>query len=211
MKIGNRTIDHIVYCVHDLDQAILDFKSLLGVSPIFGGYHTTQGTKNALLNLGNQCYLELLAIDLSNESVKGDRWMGIDMLSQPQITRWALKSVDLESDSEIINRYNPSMGRIEGGSRKTSNGDTLKWGIAMPLASPEIEVIPFMTDWSESGIHPTDSLEDMCRVIDISLGHSEPARIEAILKQLSVDMDVTQSKNASIKIKIECPKGIIEI
>ena len=211
MNIGNRTIDHIVYCVHDLDRAIVDFEILLGIAPVFGGYHTTQGTKNALLNLGNQCYLELLAIDPDNESIKRDRWMGVDLLSKPQITRWSLKSEDLDSDSQIIKEYNPSMGRIEGGSRKTTSGDTLKWGIAMPLAEPEIEVVPFMTDWSESGVHPTDSLEDMCRVIDISLGHPEPSEIDAVLKQLSVHMDVFQSNNTSIKIKIECPKGIIEI
>jgi len=204
-------MDHIVYCVHDLDQAIEDFEVLLGVAPVFGGYHTTQGTKNALINLGNQSYLELLAIDRDNKSVNSDRWMGIDRLTEPQVTRWSLKSENLESDSQIVKQYNPMMGRIEGGSRKTTNGDILKWGIAMPLANPEIEVVPFMTDWSQSGVHPTDNLDDNCRVMDISFSHPIPQQIEDVFKQLSIDKNVSLAEHAGIKIKVECPNGIIEI
>ncbi len=211
MQLGTRTIDHIVYCVHDLDQAILDFESLLGIAPIFGGYHTTQGTKNALLNLGHQCYLELLAADPDNKDVTSSRWMGIDLLSRPQITRWALKSDKLEADSLVVRTANPLMGQIEGGERKTTSGDMLRWGIAMPLAAPEVDVIPFMTDWSESSVHPTDNLENRCRLIDISLSDPDPTKIETVIEQLSIEMSVSQSDHASIKIRIDSPNGIIEI
>jgi hypothetical protein len=55
----------------------------LGVKPVIGGRHLLHGTKNALINLGNQCYLEILAKDEENPTFKGTRWMGIDLITQP--------------------------------------------------------------------------------------------------------------------------------
>jgi len=210
MNIDNRAIDHIVYCVPDLDKAMDDFESLLGVRPVFGGYHVTQGTMNALLNLGNRCYLELLAADPDN-LMDRDRWMGIDQLSRAQTTRWSLKSMELEEESAILRTYNPSMGDVNGGQRKTSGGDMLKWTMSMPLSSPEVEVVPFMTDWSSSSIHPTDSLVDECLLADISLSHPDPTSVMVILKQLSLRIPVSHSESPSIRIKVKCPNGIVEI
>ena len=211
MKIGIRAIDHIVYCVYDLDHAITTFAERLGIAPSFGGYHTTKGTKNALLNLGNQCYLEFLAADKDNTNFTGERWMGIDILTQPQITRWALKSAQMNLDGPILQSYDSNMGRMEEGQRKRSDGTVLKWSMSMPLATPEIEVVPFLTDWSASTIHPTDSLPDECRLIDLLIYHPDPASIQPVFEQLSVDCEVIQSDKASIKIKVECPNGIIEL
>jgi len=58
-------IDHIVLAVPNLEEGILWLEKKLGVRPAYGGQHLTEGTHNALLNLGNNCYLELLAIDFS--------------------------------------------------------------------------------------------------------------------------------------------------
>lgn len=114
-----------MYCIHDLETGCDYFEELLGVRPVFGGYHHMQGTKNALLNLGDGCYLELLAIDESNKDIKAPRWMGIDLLSAPKLTRWAVKSEDLESDSEILQTANREMGMIIKGARKAVDGSDL--------------------------------------------------------------------------------------
>ena len=63
----SRSIDHIVYCVQDLDAAMDWFEDQTGVRPEFGGYHTTQGTKNALVGLGEDRYLEFLAVDSKSQ------------------------------------------------------------------------------------------------------------------------------------------------
>ena len=74
MKIG-REIDHIVYCVPDLENGIDYIEELLGIRPVFGGRHLSNGTKNALLNLGDNCYLEILAVD--DESIVLDSFRKI--------------------------------------------------------------------------------------------------------------------------------------
>ncbi len=94
-----KRIDHIVFTVFNLESAIDRIEMQLGARPLFGGFHKTQGTKNALLDLGDQCYLELLAADNTNADILPPRWMGVDALTEEKITRWAIKSNNLESDS----------------------------------------------------------------------------------------------------------------
>jgi len=109
-----KEIDHLVYCVFDLGQTMDRVEKQLGVRPQFGGYHKTQGTKNALLRLGEDCYFELLAIDNDNEDIKPPRWMGVDLLSREKITRLAVKSNSLENDSQFLRTINPEMALING-------------------------------------------------------------------------------------------------
>jgi len=207
----NRAVDHIVYCVHNLEDTILEFERKLGITPIIGGQHLTKGTKNALVNLGKGCYLELLSIDENNKAVQKERWMGIDLLSTPQITRWCLKSYDLDKDAKVVSQYKPSMGTIEKGRRKTPTGSELSWGMILPLTSPEVELVPFMTDWSTSTIHPTDNIPDTCLLIGMEFYHPDPAEVQAVFDSLSVSYTIIKSKEIKITATIQGPKGTITI
>lgn len=206
-----RKLDHIVYAVPDLEKAMADFEKMTGIAPVFGGYHTTQGTKNALVNLGNKAYLEFLAIDPQNTDIVAPRWMGIDLIQQPLITRWALKSDDLKKDSIIVKNYHQSMGKIKGGQRKTTNQQLLQWEMIMPLATPKVELIPFFCDWQNSEIHPTDSLPQQGAFKQLQLTHPTPDKFISTLKELSLDLAVFPKNNISIKATIETPKGIFKI
>jgi len=207
----NRKIDHIVYCVLNLEEAILDLEQKLGVKAKIGGAHLTQGTRNALINLGDECYLEILSIDHDNKDIEAPRWMGIDLLQSSKITRWALKANNLLSDSLHLSKYNSKMGEVKGGSRKMLNGQTLTWQIAMPLASPEVDVVPFITDWSDSDVHPTDTLDHLCELVELKLFHPIPDEIKTLFEKLNIKMDVSFSDQPSIGITVKCPKGIVRL
>ena len=201
-----------MYAVSDLDEAIFEFEHKLGVTPIFGGYHKTFGTKNALINLNNQTYLELLASDDTNTSVARPRWMGIDFLLKNQITRWAVKSNRLDKDSEVLKKYKPNMGEIKRGSRNTADGSLLEWELIMPLPKPEVELIPFFLDWSTTEKHPSELLPDMgCELLKLYATHPNPDKITSLLGILQCDLEVIKSDITAIKLVIKCPKGIIEI
>jgi len=208
---GKRTIDHIVYTVINLEAAIDEFEKLSGVRPVFGGYHTTKGTKNAIVNLGGECYLEILAIDERNTSIVPPRWMGVDLVKSPQITRWSLKSDDLQQDREILQKYKPEMGVIQGGQRQTSTGDMLTWEMILPLAQPLVESVPFMTDWQNSTVHPTLHLPQECELITLSFTHPNSDEIQKIFNKLNIDIMIEQGKKSMIKAKIKSPNGIFEI
>lgn len=208
----DRKIDHIVYTVSDLEGAINEFEQKLGVHPIFGGYHKTFGTKNALINLNDQVYLEFLAADDDNTEVAIPRWMGVDLLTKNQITRWALKSDALKKDAAIVKKYNPDMGEIRAGSRNSADGSLLQWQLIMPLASPEVELLPFLLDWSNTEKHPSELLPNMgCELIELYGTHPNPTLFRDLFKSLGYSFNIRPSKEISIKAIIKSPKGIIEI
>ena len=206
-----RQVDHIVYCVPNLKEAVDYFDSLLGIRPVIGGNHPSKGTKNALLNLGDKCYLEILAIDHNNHKVKGNRWMGIDLIKEPKITRWSLKSHNLDKDSRILSRQTPDLGIVNTGSRYTSDGRLLSWKMILPTSTPEVEILPFMTDWSESDSHPTDNLQAGCSLQTLQLLHPFPNRIQSTISELGLNIIVEQNDIPEIVILINSPNGLKEI
>ncbi|MEP0263817.1 VOC family protein [Dokdonia sp.] len=211
-SVIKRKIDHIVYAVSNLDEAIKVFEKATGISPIFGGYHTTEGTKNALVNLQDGVYLEFIAIDETNLKVPKDRWMGIDLLTKNQVTRFALKSNDLISDSTILKRYNSAMGTKKEGSRHTVTGALLQWELLMPLATPEVELIPFILDWSTSEMHPHDMLPDMnCTLIELYATHPKPESISPFLDQLAYHLRIEKSNIISLRLTLNTPNGIVHL
>lgn len=208
----NKPIDHIVYGVFDLDRSMDDFERLLGIRPVFGGYHETFGTKNALIKLNKGIYLELLAADRANTKVQKPRWMGVDVLKKERITRWAQKSYSLEDDSLVLKKYNPRMGSIAEGSRKTVNGSLLKWKLTMPLPLPEVELVPFMLDWSQSEIHPYDALPEMsCEFVELYGTHPNPNQYVKILSALGISIGIKESSEIRLKMILKSPNGIIEL
>ena len=133
-----------------------------------------------MVNLGGGCYLEILAIDETNKDIKGPRWMGIDYLTTPKITRWSLKSDDLDHDSNVLFKHNDLMGVVDKGTRKTTDGNILSWQMTLPLSAPEVEVVPFITDWSTSNMHPTDNLPEQCQLVGLDLYHTQPNVVEKL-------------------------------
>jgi hypothetical protein len=207
-----KKIDHLVYTTPNLEIAIIDLEAKLGVRPIFGGYHDTQGTKNALVNLNNGAYLEILAADDNNTAISPPRWMGVDVLTKAQMTRWALKSEDLSGDSQILKQHDEEMGTIFAGSRQNAAGDWLRWEMILPLPTPEVELAPFFVDWRTSDVHPHDVLPDMgCSLVELHATHPEPKMVTMLLQQLGAKIQVEKGEQITLRAKIKCPRGVIEL
>jgi hypothetical protein len=207
-----RKIDHVVYTVPNLESAVEDLAKKLGVRPVIGGRHDTQGTKNALIKLNDGAYLEILAADDENTTIPPPRWMGVDVLTGPKITRWALKSGDLAADAAILKSVDPALGEIKAGSRRRPDGSWLRWELIMPTATPEVDVLPFMVDWSSSDVHPHDVLPEMgCSISELIVTHPEPRAVSATLKQLGAPLPVREAPEAGLRLVLRCPAGIVEL
>lgn len=206
MRIGNRNVDHIVIGAPSLTEGIEYVGDLLRVDPQIGGRHLTKGTCNALVNLGNRCYLEILAPDLENREYKGPRWMGIDTVTQPTIIRWALSSKDLHKDLSLLSGYKQQLSQSEQGSRFTSSGNKLTWQMSIPAMSPLVELAPFLTDWSGSKVHPCDNLPKVCQLKEVTFDSTEPDKIQPLFDQLGLNIKVYQGENR-IRLKVEGANG----
>ncbi|MEM7573532.1 MAG: VOC family protein [Bacteroidota bacterium] len=203
-------IDHLVYAVPDLNQAIADLDAKLGIAPVFGGQHLTKGTKNALLNLGNGAYLELLAIDSTNDQIQPPRWMGIDLIEAPQMVRWALKTDQIDLVSSLLSDFHPEHGRIETGERQQANGEFLRWQMCLPTPIPVVDILPFFVDWSSSLHHPCNQLETGCSLQGLQLFHPQPPSIAPLFRALNISLTIRKGPQ-SIRIQIAGPKGSLSL
>ncbi len=212
MRLGSKDIDHLVYGVPDLEKAISQLELLLGVKAIVGGRHKAKGTHNALINLGSKCYLELLAIDRVNK-VTGPRWMGIDHLTTPKCLRWSLKTEAIDQDAHTLSNYNPQLAEIDMGQRWTPDNKLLKWQMTLPLASPEVELLPFLIDWSQSAHHPMDNLPEQCHLRHLDLSSPHPTNAQNALNRLCGvgEMTIGLSTDTKIIATIDSPKGIVKL
>lgn len=205
----NRKIDHLVYATNTFDETIIWFYEISGVKPVFGGYHKTQGTKNALVRIGERSYLEILGIDKDNFNVKGSRWMGIDLIKKPILTRWALESEDLNSDAAVLKTYNSEMGSIKAGHRKKENGEDLNWEMILPLSEPKTELAPFVIDWGSTA-HPAAELEVGCELLELKFSTSSIIGMKNLYDNLNIiNAEIVHGDFDSISARIMTPKGIV--
>jgi len=208
------TFDHLVYAVPDLDAACTAFAKTTGVKPVPGGAHPGRGTRNALVRLGERTYFELIGPDAQQPAPSAGRWMSVDAVSSPTLTRWAVATTDLPATSNTIAQlYPPSAASppITAGSRQTTDGDTLIWSMLPPRPRPTIDVIPFAIDWSKSRVHPADSLPDGCALEAILLYTPDPDSLTAVLASLGAQVKVIASPKNRIVARLDTPQGIVEI
>ena len=145
---AGKLIDHIVLAVPDLQSTMQQFQDTYGIQTHYGGQHKDFGTHNALVNLGDDAYLEILAPDPNNTTFAGKRWMGADLSQQSIVARWALKSSNLETDKLSLSNFDKKYGDIIEGSRQKSDGSMLRWKMIKPLPNPLVDIVPFMVDLS---------------------------------------------------------------
>ena len=208
MPLSN--IDHLVYAVPDLELGIAEIEQLIGVKPVIGGQHMGRGTWNALIALGPDCYLEIIAPDPAQPDPTHPRWMGVDYVKKPGLVRWAGKSANLEMTQKLAKDHGVSLGEISAGSRHRSDGSLLQWRLINPTSAPGVDVIPFWVDWQDS-VYPTQSLTHECQLLDLSLSHPHPASILGLFKTWNLTVNVTKADSSVITLTLQTPRGIIHL
>jgi len=204
-------LDHLVYAVPDLEAAIVWFEEKTGIRPAIGGRHPSRGTRNAVVDLGEGAYLEIVAADPENTSVPPPRWMGVDYSTRPEFTRWALKSDDLRQAAERLKALRPGLGQIVSGNRTLTDGKALSWQMTLPAAEPAVELLPFFLDWSDSEFHPTERMGEGYRLVSLQLSHPEEHTVKKQLEQLGVTMDVDHAAEPRITVELATPRGRLKL
>lgn len=197
-------LDHLVYLVADLNVALGEFAAIgLSVSP--GGTHPDRGTHNALLRLGNDSYLELLAVD-PGTPIPPPRWMGIDEGGLPRISRWALHAgADIVGKAKFL-RHLPE---VQVGKRTLSSGDVLRWQLTDPGVSPAVATLPFMIAWPPQGPHPADNLPDTGLSLQLlELTDPQPQKLLVTLDLLGYHGPLELVMGSpEIRVKLNGPQG----
>ncbi len=205
-------IDHLVYAVPRLDQAIERIANEWGVRPRMGGKHPN-GTHNALLALGSHTYLEIIAPDPDQPSATG-RSFGLDQLpAQPFLVTWAASTDDLDATIAAAQAADYVPGEIMQGGRTRPDGVKLSWRSTRigQWPPPGDGVVPFLIEWGEGTPHPAQDSPQGCRLVSLRAEHPHPEQTAAMLQALGLAIEVSQGDPPALIAQIETPNGTIEL
>lgn len=147
-------VDHVSYAAEadGLKATAQRLAQQLGVTPVDGGIHPRFGTRNIILPLAHERYVEVVTVldhpasdkapfgqAVRARSEAGGGWLG-----------WVVRVDDL-AEAEQRTGCIPAAG-----SRRRPDGVVLNWrqlGIRGLMADPQL---PFYIEWADEGLHPSD-------------------------------------------------------
>ncbi len=173
--MGDMRVDHVSYAAeHDGLKATAErLAKLIGVDPVDGGVHPRFGTRNVILPLAHERYVEIVecldhpASDkaLFGQAVKsrseaGGGWLG-----------WVVSVDDITTVEQRLGRAAAT------GNRFRPDGVELRWrqiGIKGLMSDPQL---PYYVQWEDASLHPSVGATTEVTIEGLQIaGH--PARVE---------------------------------
>jgi Glyoxalase-like domain len=203
-------LDHLVYAAPDLDRAVEEIEQKTGVRPAYGGKHAGGLTHNALLSLGDEKYLEIIA-PISVPPAPGVTLaFGLDVVKAPRLITWSMKAPDMDERLKAARSAGYDPGNPVEGGRDLPDGRRLSWRVTLRPQLPGDGIVPFLTQWT-SQPHPSSTSPPGCEFVSLRGEHPEPASIEVMLNALSVDMPVARGPAPRLIATLDTPNGRIEL
>lgn len=206
-------LDHLVYAVPDLDEAIADLEKRLGVRAGFGGRHEGFGSHNAILPLADTAYVELIALDPENPAPPQPPPFGLAGLEQARLVTWAVRSEDIEADTARSKARGHDTGLTLPVSRVQPDGVRLAWKLTLDPHAFGDGLVPFVIDWAGSPhpSRPDDPAMPRCRLNALRATHPNPGEITRALDALGVVLPIEAGESAQLIARIEGPGGSVEL
>lgn len=134
------TLDHVVIYVHDLDDAITDYRNL-GFVTEYGGKHASGLTHNALISFADGSYLELLALTDKTRAHEAEFNALLRRDGTEGYTGFALLSTDLSQEYQRLEGAGLEPIPIQHGGRERADGLRLGWQM---LVLEQFGMSPFL-------------------------------------------------------------------
>ena len=169
-------LDHLVVAATTLSHGIDYVVRQLGVEVPTGGQHPDMGTHNHLMRLGDDSFLEIIAINPQETAPSRPRWFGLDdphirasLIRSPRLLTWVAATNDL--DQTFQNALLP-IGRPTWLSR----GD-LRWQFAVTDDGSLLNsgMLPHIIQWPPD-LQVAQQMPDLgCRLKRLTVHHPQAA------------------------------------
>lgn len=203
-------LDHIAVVAPDLASGTHFVEQALGVPLQTGGQHPRMGTHNKLLRLGDDVYLEVIAVDPAAAAPQRPRWFGLDQLRSdalPRLATWVARTEDIVATRAACVW---DAGPIESMTR-----GALAWRMTVPAdgSLPEAGAAPTLMQW-DAQPHPASVLDDVgCTLQALEIFHPTPDRLQHALDALGLASKVqvhplTVGTSSHLLAHIRTPSGL---
>jgi hypothetical protein len=208
-------LDHIAIIAPSLDIGIAHVREQLGLEMQEGGKHCQMGTHNLLLRLGEDIFLEVIAVDPEATPPNQPRWFGMDDSASirtcwetgARLRAWVARTNDLDAVLACHSAMLGSKIRVSRGDRD--------WLFSLPLdgALPHGGLAPSVIDWGLRGC-PAVSMPDLgARLVAFTLEHPRPNEVLTLYETLGVidPPRVRAGARPRYIAQIETPSGMREL
>jgi hypothetical protein len=205
-----RILDHLVYAVPDLDAGVADLERRLGVRAAPGGPHPGRGTRNALIGLGPESYLEIIAPDPGQPAPAGGRWFGVDPTVPARLAGWAVKGSNLPRLAAAAAQRGVALGDVLPGARTRPDGVELRWTLTNPDARAVFGLAPFFIDWGRSS-HPAATAPRGPVLESLRAEHPRPDLVREPFAALAIDLPVQAGPRPALIALLRTVSGVVEL
>ena len=211
-------LDHLVIGASTVKEGVSYIKSVLNVDIPPGGKHPQMGTENHVMKLGNNTFLEVIAIDHGAVPPPFPRWFGLDdpfvreeLERSPRLLTWVINTDNLSAVRQ--------KSKLElGNPVKLSRGD-LEWSFSTPEDGHLLAggMVPYVIQWHNRQSHPSERMEDkQCRLVNLEIHHPSPVWLESILSSMEALSHVTikplpPESTPFLLGRILTPQGIVTL
>jgi hypothetical protein len=203
-------VDHLVYATPDLALGIETAEKLFGVRASAGGQHPGEGTRNALIALGPTSYFEIIGPDPEQPTPARGHRFGIDEIKAPRLTTWVAKGRSLETFASEALAHGVNLGAVIPGSRKRPDGVVLSWRYTDPRVVLADRLVPYFIDWGTSP-HPSATAARGVTLLGLRAEHPDADRVQAMLRQLGLELTVTKGARPGLIAVFDSPKGRVQL
>lgn len=220
------SIDHLMWACADLDAGMASIESLTGMTPAAGGPHPGFGTRNALLDLGHQTYLEIIAPD-REQSLEGNFGAELAALEAPYLRTWAVRVTDLGATRDLLNSLGLETRGPTAMSRALPGGELISWELlflsalgATPGATAGGTdgaqgafvggTLPFFIDWKGSR-HPCANLEPGCELAGLEIETTEVPTLERIADAFELELTLSAAAQDRLRATLSTPRGSVSL
>ena len=196
-SVRNAGLDHLVIAAHTLEQGVNYVEKQLGVTVPYGGEHPKMGTHNHLARLGDDAFLEIIAINPNSSPPGRPRWFNLDdsrmqqsLRESPRLISWVVNTTDLTS---LLEGAQCSFGTPEPISR-----GELSWNFALPSDGRLLGggFLPYLIQWHVQE-HPAGKMADIgLRLKSLTLYHNNVRWLQRMLAAIRAD-ELVEIKEAS--------------
>jgi len=183
------TLDHILLGAGDLDAGVAEIEKKAGVRAAGGGSHPGAGTRNALLSLGTERYLEIIAPDPQQSDSRSPRLAQLAGLKQLRLVGWAVHTRDMES---VVRRLRDAGIAATGpskGSRVRPDGKVLHWRTLI-LRDDRAGLMPFFIEWGSDSVHPSVDAPSGCKLASFEVESQDEGQLRDLFQKMGIEVNV---------------------
>ena len=201
-------VDHLVWFSPDLAAGDAYFTERLDRPPAYGGVHPGGATRNSLVSLGNETYIEILAPDPAQESNCLDT--ELQALKGDGLYHWAAGGIDLDTVVKRARRAGLEASDVVSGGRTMPDGRWLGWRLAGIRNHPFGALVPFFIDWTDSS-HPAANAPRGGRLAAFEIRTPEAAALKRLFTAIGLDLEAREAETVSIVATITSKSGTHEL